>query len=158
MESAPSKKGKKKRTKKKTEILLCCSFSRAFRVAMKFALGCLSFLAPLTGTDALGLFGNATAVVHGRAQHFIAHDGLAGAKITCEEFPELTATTDENGLFQLDAPVGANLTLTLTHEATRTTTAATFTVPPEGIPQGAETEVPFQAPLKVCSPQQHGAS
>jgi len=87
--------------------------------------------------------------VHGRAQHFIAHDGLSGAKITCEEFPELTAVTDENGLFQIEAPVGVNLTLTLEHAETRTTTAATFTVPEGGIPQGAETEVPFQAPTNI---------
>ena len=76
------------------------------------------------------------ATVHGRAQPFIKHDGLANAKITCEEFPELTAVTDASGLFQLDAPVGENLTLTLTHPDTRTTTAATFTVPAEGIPAG----------------------
>ena len=99
-----------------------------------------------------GLTSSAAAenvTVHGRAQPFALGDVLKGAKITCEEFPELTATTDDHGLFQLDAPVGANLTLTLTHEGSRTTTAATFTVPEGGIPQGAETEVPFQVPYKV---------
>ena len=161
-ERGSENKGRKRKKKKKiapgfihrpqdlplaVHFIFACTAN--YQLDMQGVLGFLSFLASLTGTDALGLFGNATVVVHGRAQHFIAHGGLAGATITCEEFPELTATTDEDGLFQLVAPVGANLTLTLAHESTRTTTAATFTVPPEGIPQGAETEVPFQAPLKA---------
>ena len=99
----------------------------------------LAMLAPTTSAPM-------TATVHGRAQPFALGNVLSGANISCEEFPTLTAVTDSTGRFQLDAPIGANLTLTLQHPKTRTTTAATFTVPPEGIPAGAETEVPFQAP------------
>jgi hypothetical protein len=87
--------------------------------------------------------------VYGRAQPFALNIPVSGGVVTVDGDESVSATTDAQGGFVLQLPVGENVTLTLTHNATRTTQSGTFTVPVGGVPEGPATEISLQAPYTI---------
>lgn len=67
--------------------------------------------------------------------------GLTDAAVSTLEVPSSTATTGEDGSFQLEVPAGGEATFTLTHDDAPPTQTATLDVPEAGI-EGVTFQVP----------------
>lgn len=67
--------------------------------------------------------------------------GLTDAAVSTLEVPSSSATTTEDGSFQLDVPAGGEATFTLTHDDAPPTQTATLDVPEAGI-EGVTFQVP----------------
>ncbi len=75
-----------------------------------------------------------TARVSGHAFAFTTSGGrLEGAYVTALELPTLCLRTDADGYYELEAPVGSDITLEIAHPDFVRVRTGTHEVPPEGI-------------------------
>jgi hypothetical protein len=79
--------------------------------------------------------------LRGTAYTFNTRSTIAGAEIRVDELPELAVLTDENGAFELEVPVGADVTPYIVAAGHGTIYHQTFHTGPEAIE-----EVNFQTP------------
>jgi hypothetical protein len=86
----------------------------------------------------------ATTFLRGTAYTFNTRSTIAGAEIRIDELPDLVAVTDENGTWELEVPVGADLTPYIVAAGHHTIYLQTF-----HSGQDAIEEINFQTPTDV---------
>lgn len=93
-------------------------------------------------------FAQKTANVEGYARSFVTEHRIDGAKIVATDIngqATTTTTTDKNGRFKVEWPVGEPITLTISHRWYHSTQGGTVVVPPGGL-SGKHSEYTFQTP------------